>query len=110
MLSVKQHLWFEKDMEAALTLYTSLVPGSSIDWISAAPADTPPAPAGSVRTAGFTLGGQAYMAIQAGKHDDFNDAFSIVVICDTQEEIDRLWQALTANGGKPVQCGWLKDP
>lgn len=110
MLSVKQHLWFEKEMEAALTLYTSLIPGSSIDWISAVPADKPSGPAGSVRTAGFSLGGQDYMAIQAGKHDDFNDAFSIVVICDTQEEIDRLWAALTANGGKPVQCGWLKDP
>ena len=110
MLTVKQHLWFEKDMEAALELYVSLIPGSKIEERSAIAADNPSGPSGSVKVASFTLGDQSYMAIEAGKHEPFNDAFSILVECDTQEEIDRLWAALTANGGCPVQCGWLKDP
>jgi len=107
-MKVTQHLWFEKDMEAALTLYTSLIPGSSILWISAIPADNPSGPAGSVRMAGFTLGDQRYMAIEAGPLDPFNHAFSVMVEVDTQEEIDTLWDALK-EGGSTEQCGWLRD-
>lgn len=107
-MKVSQHLWFDKDMEAAIRFYTSLIPGSSLDWISAIPADTPSGPAGSVRLAGFTLGDQRYMAIEAGPLDPFNHSFSIVVGCDSQEEIDRLWDALS-EGGQVEQCGWLRD-
>jgi predicted 3-demethylubiquinone-9 3-methyltransferase (glyoxalase superfamily) len=107
-MKVTQHLWFEKDMEAALKLYTSLIPGSAIEWISAIPADTPSGPAGSVKIAGFTLGDQRYMAIEAGPLDPFNHSFSIMVECDTQAEIDRLWDALR-EGGSTEQCGWLRD-
>jgi predicted 3-demethylubiquinone-9 3-methyltransferase (glyoxalase superfamily) len=107
-MKVRQHLWFEKDMEAALTTYTGLIPGSSIDWISAIPADNPGGPAGSVKTAAFTLGDQSYMAIQAGPLDPFNHSFSIMVECDNQAEIDRLWDALK-EGGSTEQCGWLRD-
>ena len=108
MMKVSQHLWFEKDMEAALRFYTSLIPGSKIDWISAVPADNPSGPAGSVRTAAFTLGDQRYMSVQAGPLDPFNHAFSVVVQCDDQEEIDRLWEALK-EGGSVEKCGWLRD-
>lgn len=108
MMKVSQHLWFEKDMEAALRFYTSLIPGSKIDWISAVPADNPSGPAGSVRTAAFTLGDQRYMSVQAGPQDPFNHAFSVVVQCDDQEEIDRLWEALK-EGGSVEKCGWLRD-
>ncbi|MBW8284635.1 MAG: VOC family protein [Rhizobium sp.] len=108
MMKVSQHLWFDKDMEAAVRFYTSLIPGSSLDWISAIPADTPSGPAGSVRLAGFTLGDQRYMAIEAGPLDPFNHSFSIIVGCDSQEEIDRLWDALS-EGGQVEQCGWLRD-
>ena len=66
MTKVTQHLWFENDMEPALRFYTDLIPGSSIDWISAIPADNPSGPAGSVKIAGFTLGDQRYQAIEAG--------------------------------------------
>ena len=83
-MKVSQHLWFEKDMEAAIRFYTSLIPGSSVGWVSAIPADTPSGPAGSVKLAGFTLGDQRYMAIEAGPLDPFNHAFSIVVECETQ--------------------------
>ena len=107
-MKVSQHLWFEKDMEEAVRFYTSLIPGSSVDWISAIPADTPSGPAGSVRLAGFTLGDQRYMAIEAGPLDPFNHSFSIIVGCDSQEEIDRLWEALS-EGGQVEQCGWLRD-
>lgn len=108
MTKVTQHLWFEKDMQAAIGLYTSLVPGSSIDWIRPIPADTPSGPAGSVLIASFTLGDQRYMAIEAGPLDPFNHSFSIMVECDEQGEIDRLWAALL-EGGSAEQCGWLRD-
>lgn len=108
MAKVTQHLWFEKDMDAALELYTSLIRGSAIHWTSALPSDSPSGPAGSVKLAGFSLGDQRYMAIQAGPLEPFNHSFSIVLECDDQAEIDRLWQAL-GDGGTVEQCGWLRD-
>ena len=108
MTRVLQHLWFEKDMEAAVRLYVSLIPGSSIRWTSGVPADNPSGPAGAVKIMAFGLGDQSYQAIQAGPLDPFNRSFSIVVECDDQAEIDHLWAALT-EGGSPSQCGWLKD-
>jgi len=108
MAKVAQHLWFVKDMEPAVRFYTDLIPGSSIDWISALPADNPSGPAGSVRIASFRLGDQRYQAIEAGPLDPFNHSFSIVVECDDQAEVDRLWDALK-EGGSTEQCGWLRD-
>ncbi len=107
-MKVTQHLWFAKDMEAAIGFYTSLVPGSSVHWISGLPAETPSGPPGSVRIASFTLGDQRYMAIEAGPLDPFNHSFSIMVECETQGDLDRLWEALK-EGGSVEQCGWLRD-
>lgn len=107
-MKVVQHLWFERDMQAALALYTSLIPGSSIDWTGSVPVDNPSGPAGSVKMAGFTLGDQSYHAIEAGPLDPFNHSFSVMVLCETQAEVDRLWEALV-EGGQPEQCGWLRD-
>jgi len=107
-MKVTQHLWFEKDMEAAIGFYTSLIPGSSVQWISPLLAETPSGPPGSVKVASFTLGDQRYMAIEAGPLDPFNHSFSIMVECETQGDLDRLWDALKA-GGSVEQCGWLKD-
>jgi predicted 3-demethylubiquinone-9 3-methyltransferase (glyoxalase superfamily) len=107
-MKVTQHLWFEKDMEAAIRFYTSQLAGSAIEWITAIPAETPSGPAGSVKIAAFKLGDQRYMAIEAGPLDPFNHSFSIMVECDTQAEIDRLWDALR-EGGATEQCGWLRD-
>ena len=107
-MKVTQHLWFEKDMEAALRLYTSLIPGSKVTETTAVMSDNPSGPAGSVKIMSFTLGDQDYMAIEAGPLDPFNHSFSIMVECDTQAEIDRLWDAL-GEGGSYEQCGWLKD-
>jgi len=108
MMKITQHLWFEKDLEAAVRFYTSLIPGSSIGWTSAVPADNPSGPAGSVKIAAFTIGDQRYRAIEAGPLDRFNHSFSIIVECDDQAEIDRLWEALK-EGGSVEQCGWLRD-
>ena len=107
-MKVTQCLWFETDMEAALRLYVSLIPGSSLDWNSTLAAESPSGPAGSVKIAGFTLGDQRYMAFEAGRPDAFNHSVSIMVECDTQAEIDRLWDALQ-QGGAVEQCGWLRD-
>src|SRR5690606_36128324 len=107
-MKVTQHLWFEKDMEAAIGFYASLIPGSSVHWITPVMADTPSVPAGSVKIASFTLGDQRYMAIEAGPLDPFNHSFSIMVECETQGDLDRLWDALR-EGGSVEQCGWLKD-
>lgn len=108
MVKISQHLWFENDMEAAVRFYVSLVPGSQIEWMSALPVDNPSGPANSVKLAAFTLGDQRYRAIQAGPLDPFNHSFSVVVECDDQAEIDRLWDAL-GEGGSIEQCGWLRD-
>ncbi len=107
-MKVTQNLWFDKDMEAAIGFYTSLIPGSSLEGTSALPAESPSGPAGSVKIASFTIGGQRYQAFEAGRSDAFNHSFSIVVECDTQGEIDRLWDAL-GEGGRIEQCGWLRD-
>jgi predicted 3-demethylubiquinone-9 3-methyltransferase (glyoxalase superfamily) len=108
MAQVTQHLWFEKDMEAALGFYTSVIPGSSLSWVTALPADTPSGPAGSVKLAAFMLGDQRYMAIEAGPLDPFNHSFSVMVECLDQDEVDRLWAAFS-DGGSPEQCGWIRD-
>ncbi len=107
-MKVTQHLWFEKDMEAAIRFYTTLIPGSRIEGDTAVMADNPSGPAGSVKIMAFTLGGQNYMAIEAGPLDPFNHSFSIMVEPETQAELDRLWEALK-DGGSVEQCGWLKD-
>ncbi|WP_173931317.1 VOC family protein [Chelativorans sp. Marseille-P2723] len=107
-MKVTQHLWFEKGMEDAVRFYTGLVPGSSLSWVSTVPADNPSGPADGVKIAAFTLGDQRYMAIEAGPLDPFNHSFSIMVECESQAEIDRLWEALK-EGGSVEQCGWLKD-
>jgi len=95
-------------MMAALETYVRLIPGSSIDWVQGLDAETPSGPPGSVTIAGFTLGDQRYRAIEAGEHHPFNDAFSIMVECEDQATLDRIWEGLL-QGGKPQQCGWLID-
>ena len=108
MTKVIQHLWFEKDMEAAVRFYVDIIPGSAMGAIHSIPVESPSGPADSVHIAEFMLGDQHYQAIEAGPLDPFNHSFSIMVECDDQGEIDRLWDALK-EGGSTEQCGWLKD-
>jgi predicted 3-demethylubiquinone-9 3-methyltransferase (glyoxalase superfamily) len=71
--------------------------------------ESPSGPPGSVKVVDFTLFGQRFQAMTAGPHHEFNDAISIVVLCDDQEELDRYWDRLLENGGEPLECGWLID-
>lgn len=109
MARIVPFLWFEKEAEAAARFYVSLLPDSRIEAVNPLPIDTPSGPAGSVQVVDFTLAGQPYQAINAGPLDPFNHAVSFLVQCDTQGEIDRIWDAHLENGGKAEQCGWLKD-
>jgi predicted 3-demethylubiquinone-9 3-methyltransferase (glyoxalase superfamily) len=102
-------LWFEKDAEEAANFYVSLLPDSRITHVGALPADSPSGPAGSVKVVEFTLGGQRWQAMEAGRHDAFNHAVSFLIACDTQDEIDRLWNAILDKGGKTQACGWILD-
>jgi predicted 3-demethylubiquinone-9 3-methyltransferase (glyoxalase superfamily) len=103
------HLWYAQEAEEAAKFYASVFPDSRVDRVTALLSDTPSGPAGSVKVVDFTLLGQRFQAISAGPHHEFNDAVSIVVLCDDQAELDRYWNALLDNGGKPQACGWLID-
>ena len=102
-------LWFDRQAEEAAQFYTSIFLDSHIDGILRASVDTPGAKTGETLLVDFTLAGQKYHALNGGAHDRFNDAISLAVTCKDQAEVDRLWDALIADGGQPVQCGWLKD-
>jgi predicted 3-demethylubiquinone-9 3-methyltransferase (glyoxalase superfamily) len=102
-------LWFESNALDAAEFYTSVFPDSEIVKVHRSTADYPGGKKGAVLLVDFSLGGQRYQALNGGPHDTFNDAISLSVNCEDQAEVDRLWTALTAGGGKPVQCGWLKD-
>jgi predicted 3-demethylubiquinone-9 3-methyltransferase (glyoxalase superfamily) len=103
------HLWYATEAEEAARLYASIFPDSRVDGVWTLPSDTPSGPTGSVKVVDFTLFGQRFQALEAGPHHDFNDAISIVVLCDDQVELDRYWNALLEGGGKPQACGWLID-
>jgi predicted 3-demethylubiquinone-9 3-methyltransferase (glyoxalase superfamily) len=102
------NLWYTDKAEEAAAFYASVLPNSRVDSVTALPADSPSGPAGSVKVVEFTLMGQPFMAISAGPLDEFNHSISLMIQCDDQTEIDRLWSALS-DGGEIEQCGWLKD-
>lgn len=102
-------LWYVREAEEAANFYASVFPDSRVDRVSALQAESPSGPAGSVTVVEFTLCGQAFMAMSAGPHHDFNDAVSFTVNCDSQAELDRYWNALETSGGKPQACGWIID-
>jgi predicted 3-demethylubiquinone-9 3-methyltransferase (glyoxalase superfamily) len=109
MQKITPCLWFAGEALEAAQFYTSVFPDSSIAHVHHARAETPGTTEGSVLMVMFTLAGQNYQALNGGPHDRFNDAISLSVTCEDQAEIDRLWDGLTADGGRPVKCGWLKD-
>jgi predicted 3-demethylubiquinone-9 3-methyltransferase (glyoxalase superfamily) len=102
-------LWFDGKAEEAAEFYTGLLPDSTIDKVWKSPAETPSGPAGMVLVVDFTLAGQRMQALNGGPDFTFNEAVSFVIECADQAEVDRLWDALTADGGEPGPCGWLKD-
>jgi predicted 3-demethylubiquinone-9 3-methyltransferase (glyoxalase superfamily) len=101
--------WYAKDAEEAAKFYASIFPDSHVDRVMSMQSESPSGPPGSVKVVDFTLFGQPFQAMTAGPHHDFNDAISMVVLCDDQAELDRYWNALLSGGGKEQACGWLND-
>jgi predicted 3-demethylubiquinone-9 3-methyltransferase (glyoxalase superfamily) len=104
---ISTFLWFDGNAEEAVNFYASLIPGAKIGSITRN-GDAGPGPKGSVLVMGFELAGQKFTALNGGPMYKFTEAISISVECETQGEIDRLWDALL-DGGKAQACGWLKD-
>ena len=100
-------LWFDGQAEEAANFYVSIFRNSKITAISRY-GDAGPGPKGSVMVVGFELDGQAFTGLNGGPMFKFNEAISMVVNCETQEEVDHYWERLL-EGGEPSQCGWLKD-
>ena len=100
-------LWFDNNGEEAVKFYTSIFKKSKI-MITTRYGDKAPMPKGTVMTITFKLDGQEFMALNGGPVFKFNEAISLIVNCDTQKEIDYFWEKLS-EGGKEVECGWLKD-
>ena len=105
---IKPFLWFEDQAEEAAKFYTSVFRNAKIGKIARFPEGSP-RPAGMVMTVEFTLEGHEFVALNGGPEFKSTEAVSFAVACETQAEIDHYWEKLTAGGGQPVQCGWLKD-
>jgi predicted 3-demethylubiquinone-9 3-methyltransferase (glyoxalase superfamily) len=108
MQKITTFLWYDNQAEEAAKFYTSLFKNSRILSVSRYQEGTSGEP-GSVMTVNFELDGQEFAALNGGPVFKFNEAMSLLVHCDSQEEVDRLWEKLTENGGEESQCGWLKD-
>jgi predicted 3-demethylubiquinone-9 3-methyltransferase (glyoxalase superfamily) len=108
MGKITPFLWFDDDLEQALAFYASVFPHATIGEVSRY-GEGGPAPSGTVISATFELEGQQFIALNGGPGHGFTDAVSFLIRADTQEEIDRLWERLTEDGGQPGPCGWLKD-
>ena len=101
-------LWYDNEAVEAANFYVSLLPNSTVTNTSYY-RDHPIKPKGSVLTVEFELNGRQFLALNGGPFFKHSEAASIQVHCDTQEEIDRLWSAITTNGGEESMCGWCKD-
>jgi len=101
MPTITPFLWFDTQAEEAMNFYASVFERSRVVSVSRA--------GGKVMTVEFELEGQKFMALNAGPAFTFNESISFFVGCETQQEIDDYWDKLTANGGAPGRCGWLKD-
>jgi predicted 3-demethylubiquinone-9 3-methyltransferase (glyoxalase superfamily) len=101
MQKITPFLWFDNNAEEAMNFYTSIFKDSSIGGIHRM--------GDKVLTATFYLNGQEFMVLNGGPMFKFTEAISLFVKCDTQDEVDYYWNALTADGGQESMCGWLKD-
>jgi len=100
MQKITPFLWFDNNAEEAVSFYASIFKDTKITGTNRV--------AGKVLTINFELDGRPYIALNGGPHYKFNEAFSLFVSCETQQEVDDLWAKLSA-GGSGEQCGWLKD-
>ena len=109
MSKITPCLWFKDEAEEAAKFYVSLLPDSRIDKVQRSVMDYPGGKAGAVLVVTFTLAGQSYMGLNGGSVIERTHAVSFSVDCADQAEVDRLWDALSADGGAPIQCGWVTD-
>src|SRR5262245_10983498 len=100
-------LWFDNNAEQAMEFYTAIFKHSRILSVSRY-SEAGPGPAGGVMVGAFELEGQRFLALNGGPRFKFSEAISLVIDCETQEEIDYFWEKLSA-GGQTQACGWLKD-
>lgn len=108
MSKITPFLWFNNDAEEAAHFYASIFPNSKVLGTTRY-GDAGPGPKGAVMTVTFELDGQSFTALNGGPQFPFTEAVSFVINCEDQQEVDGYWEKLTADGGKPGQCGWLKD-
>src|SRR5687767_5601450 len=102
MQKITPFLWFDTEAEEAMNLYVSIFKNSKVLGVT-------PGPNGRAMSVNFELEGQEFIALNAGPQFKFNEAISLLVSCNTQVEVDELWEKLTADGGEEGNCGWLKD-
>jgi len=107
MQKIMPFLWFDDNAEEAMKFYTSIFKNSKIGKVRRY-GEAGPGPKGSVMTGTFQIEGQEFVALNGGPHYKFTPAISFFVDCETQKEVDELWEKLSA-GGEVMQCGWLKD-
>ena len=107
MQKITPFLWFDGNAEEAINFYVSIIKNSKILSV-ARYGEAGPGPKGTVMTASFQLDGQEFVALNGGPQFKFTEAISFWVRCETQEEIDEMWEKLSAGGAKS-RCGWLKD-
>lgn len=108
MSRITPFLWFDNQAEEAANFYVSLFPNSKVGDVSRYGEGTP-VEAGTVMTVSFELDGLPFVALNGGPQYSFTEAVSFQVDCADQREVDRLWDALAKDGGKPGPCGWIKD-
>jgi len=107
MQKITPFLWFNDNAEEAMNFYVSIFKNSKVGRVTRY-GDAGPGPQGQVMSATFQLEGQEFMALNGGPHFSFTPAISLHVSCETQAEVDELWEKLSA-GGSTERCGWLKD-
>jgi predicted 3-demethylubiquinone-9 3-methyltransferase (glyoxalase superfamily) len=107
MPKITPFLWFDNNAEEAMKFYTSIFKNSKIGEIQRY-GEAGPGPKGQLMTGTFQIEGQEFMALNGGPTYKFSPAISFFVSCETQAEVDELWEKLSA-GGAEVQCGWIKD-
>ena len=107
MQKITPFLWFDGKAEEAMNFYVSVFKNSKVGRVSRY-GDSGPGPKGSVMSATFTLDGQEFYALNGGPQYKFTPAISLFVNCETQQEVDELWEKLS-EGGRKDRCGWLQD-
>ena len=105
---ITTYLWFDEQSLEAAEFYVGLFPGAKLGNISHYQSDAQK-PEGSVLTVEFELFGRPFVALNGGPHFTHSEAVSFQVSCETQDDVDRIWDAIVSNGGSESQCGWCKD-